>query len=216
MLKRVFVNNKKIPVPVPVKTLSEALLWIEQTLVPPGHQVTRVALDDRLIGEPPYSSESDDPVLVADSKLEIQIDSPIDLTVQTLEATRNLSSVILGGIKVLAVECWQAKQALKPADLESTATDLTLILDLLDHVSALIEPMQIEAGWVEGIRGMAKRALGALSLAISNSDWKACAKILLNKLEPLLKDLVAEAETLQIRIMTQGNSSKFAQTGSIK
>jgi len=31
MLKRVFINQKKVPVPVPVHTLDEALRWADRT-----------------------------------------------------------------------------------------------------------------------------------------------------------------------------------------
>ena len=214
MLKRVYINNKKVPVPVPVRTLGEALDWVEQTLVPAGHQITRVALDDRVIGE--GVGETDlDVRLAHESKLEIQIDSPVDLSVQTLDATRNLASVIAGGLKVLAVECWQAKPGMKPAELDAVANDLELVLDLLEHVAGLVDPMHVEAAALQGISGLLKRDAVALSMAKSNSDWKACARILLNKLEPQLKDLITEAETLQIRILTQSGSA-MAPTGSVK
>jgi hypothetical protein len=212
VLKLVFINSKKIPVPVPVRTLGEALAWVEETLVPAGHTVTRVALDDRVIGDDAQAADLH-ARLTPESRLEIQVDSPVDLSVQTLDATRNLASVIVGGLKVLAVECWQAKSGQKPAELDSVANDLELVLDLLGHVAALVGPMQVDAAPLSGIQTMLKRDAVALAMAKANSDWKACARLLLNRLEPQLKELIIETETLQIRVMTQSGSA-VAPTGS--
>ncbi len=212
MLKRVIINNKKVPVPVPVKTLADALTWVEETLVPAGHTITRVALDERVIGDQP-SPEVAASKLTDQSKLEIQVDSPVELTVQTLDAMRNLASVILSGLKVLAVECWQARPNFKPAELESVTNDIELIIDLISHIMGLVDPLHVDSAAIQGIQGMLKRALVGLKMAKSNSDWKACARLLLNRLEPLMKDLVVESETLQLRILTQTTSNQLAQTG---
>jgi hypothetical protein len=215
MLKRVFINSRKVPVPVPVRTLGEALRWVEATLVPVGHTITRVALDERVLGDAAGAAEREDLPLGDQSKLEIQIDSPVDLTIQTLDAMRNLASVIMGGLKVLAVECWQARSSAKPAELDAVSGDLELVLDLLDHVGGLVDPMHVDNAPIQGLQGMLKRAAVGLNMAKANSDWKACAKLLLNKLEPLLKELIAESETLQIRILTAGDG-RIAPTGSTK
>jgi hypothetical protein len=201
MLKRVFVNNRKIPVPVPVKTLGDALVFVEQTLVPEGHTVTRVVLDGRTLSEDRLSEHRGTP-LNDESRLEVQVDSPADLAVQTLDALRNLALVIGSGLKPLAVECWQAKATTRPAELDAVTSDLKLILDLIDHLSGLVDATHIDAAAIQGLSGMVQRVHSSLDLARGNSDWRASARILLNRLEPLLKDLVAEAESLQIRIMT--------------
>lgn len=205
MLKRVIVNNKKVPVPVPVKTLADALAWIETTLVPPGHVMTRVALDERVLGD----GEDDVPMaelaqtpMTPETKLEVQIDSPADLAVQTLDAMRNLAQVIGTGLKPLAVECWTTRGAAKPTELPGCENDLTLVLDLIDHVSGLMEASLTDCAALLGNATLLKKAAIGVSMARSNSDWKAVAKILLNKIEPLLKDLVEESESLQIRVLT--------------
>lgn len=203
MLKRVFINNKKVPVPVPVLTLDDALRWVEETLVPAGHTITRVSLDDKLLtGREPDPHIQGDMPLTDDSRLEIQIDSPADLTIQTLDAIRNLSSVMLAGLKGLAVDCWQARGSMRPGDLESVLNDGQLLLDLIDHVTGLVDAQHSEAAAIQGLAGMIRRTTVSLSMARANSDWKGAARILLNKMEPLLKDLTAEAETMHIRIAT--------------
>ncbi len=214
MLKRVIINAKKVPVPVPVKTLADALRWVEETLVPAGHTVTRVALDERVVGDN-VTPEQLAAQLTDASKLEIQIDSPVELTVQTIDAMRNLAAVILSGLKVLAVECWQARAQARPSELDSVTNDLELILDLIAHVAGLIDPLHVDAAATQGIAALLKRVLVGLKMAKANSDWKACARLLLNRLEPLMRDLVVEAETLQIRILTQAGAalSQRAPTG---
>lgn len=204
MLKKIFINSKKVPVPVPVRSLGEALRWVETTLVPVGHTITRVALNDRVI--PDWTAESDVETGLNDAtRLEVQIDSPVDLTVQTLDAMRNLASVVGSGLKPLAVDCWQARSNTKPDEIDAVSSDTDLILDLIEHVSGLVNPMDVDIAAVQGIAAMLKRASVGIAMAKANSDWKACARLLLNRLEPLLKDLVAESETLQIRILTHTN-----------
>lgn len=217
MLKRVLINNKKVPVPVPVRTLDDALRWVEETLVPAGHTITRIALDDRVLtGSEPDPAVRGDTPLGEESRLEIQIDSPAELTIQTLDAIRNLASIILSALKPLAVECWQARGTLRPSELDAATNDAQLLLDLIDHVAGLVDRHHVEAAAIQGIAGVLKRSVVGLNMARANSDWKGSAKILLNKVEPLLKDLVMEAETMHVRIATlatQGPVRQRAPTG---
>lgn len=206
MLKRVFINGKKVPVPVPVRTLGEALAWIEATLVPTGHSLTRIVLDGRLIDSAGALHSQVDPDLGANARLEVQIDSPADLTVKTLDAMRNLISVILGGIKALAVNCFQTKPGAKPPGLDEVSSDLELVMDLLAHVGELIDSSHANSAPLMGIQVLLSRTIAGLNLARSNSDWKACARLLLNKMEPLFKDFIAETEALQMRILLDGGS----------
>jgi len=139
MLKQLFINGKKIPVPVPVTTLDGALEWVHVTLVPEGHSITRVSLDGVVLdtavpGDVDFSQK-----LSQTSKLELQVDSPVDLAVQTLEAVRNLAAVINTGIKQLAVSCWQAKPVDRPDELGETIHDLELVQDLLEHLSGIVQ-----------------------------------------------------------------------------
>lgn len=214
MLKKVFINSKKIPVPVPVRTLFEAVSWIEAALVPPGHTITRVALNDKLVSDL-YGVGTDDQDINLDdaSRLEIQIDSPMELTVQALEAMRNLSSVVMGGLKMLAYQCWKAKPGSRITELESVSNDMSLVLDLIDHVSGLIGPMDMEVAPVQGIGGVLRQIAVSLAMAKANNDLKASAKLLLNRLEPLLKDLIDESENLQLRLYTHSGLALVENSG---
>jgi len=125
-----------------------------------------------------------------------------------------LASVIYSGLKILAVECWQSKPIDKPRELSGIAGDVELILDLVSHSAGLIDPTTIETAAINGIAVMLKRDSKSLQLAISNSDWKASARILLNRVEPLLNDLISETESLQIKVMALNNSAALARAGS--
>jgi len=81
MLKKILLNNRLVPVPVPVRTLSQALAWVEANLVPGGSLVTRVVLDRDVID---YDNAALAPKkgqieLTEKSRLEIQMDSPATL-----------------------------------------------------------------------------------------------------------------------------------------
>jgi hypothetical protein len=210
MLKKVLINNRKVPVPVPVHTLGEAIEWVEKTLVPAGHTVTRVCLSGKILNEEALAQPHVQDIELGDnSKLELQIDSPVDLAIQTLDAMRNLASVIHGGLKPLAVECWQLRPVDRPGELDSVSHDLELILDLHEHLIGLLDPTGVEVAAIQGIAAITKRCAVSLQMARANSDWKACARLLLNRLEPLLKDLTAETESLQIRVLSLLNTNEL-------
>jgi hypothetical protein len=216
MLKHVLVNSKKVPVPVPVRTMAEALEWLEHTLVPAGHTITRIALDEQLIGYTAEVALLQSLKLSPSSKLAIQIESPAELTLQTLDATRNLSEVINGGLKALAVACWQVRGSFKPQELETLCNDLQLVTELTEHAASLLDLGSGEAAALQGIAGLVKRTAAALAMAKANSDWKGCARLLLNRLEPLLKELTNEAESQQIHLLGRVGSGLALASSQVK
>lgn len=214
MIRMVYVNKKKIPVPIPIQTLYEAVSWVEATLVLDGHTITNVILDDDIVFD--ENGFEQDCALTERSKLEFQIDSPIDLAVQTLEAIQNLTSVVGASLKQLAVECWQSKPSDYPKDIDGVIDDLELIRDLFSHVKELFDRNVVQFGlMLDYAEGVASH-LVSIKMAVSNSDWRALARILLNRLEPALKDLTAETEAFQIRIMAQSKelSRSMAPSGT--
>ena len=214
MLKKITVNQKVIPVPVPLKTVHEVLAWVEQTLVLAGQSITKLTLNGKSISGERLERRSAPELsysLDEKSKLDFQIETPLDLAVQALDAIHNLAAVVLGGLKAQAVSFWSVRPNERPAEVETVHGDVLLMLDLLDHLKGLIDTSKVETAALTGIGTMMKRVEVGIGMAKSNSDWKACARLLLNRLEPLLKDLVAESETLQILILaTRGPSGAMA------
>lgn len=207
MLKKILINNRLVPVPVPVSTLAQAMAWIESSLVPAGSFVTRVILDQDVMeydaGVLPARSAS--MVLGEKSRLEIQMDSPASLATQTLDTIHSLSSAILGTLKGMAVHAWQTRPADKLPELLALRDDVQLVTDLIGHVNDLLmgatTAKLLDPGPVAGIGRLLEQNLTSYNLARSQSDWKACARVMLNRFEPLLKDLLVESETLQIRVL---------------
>lgn len=191
MLKHIMLNKKKVPVPLPIRTLGEAVAWVESTLVPEGRTLTRIDLNGRTL-------ERINPAvpLTADSNLSILLDSPLELTVQTLDALRNLIQVMSRGLKPLAVDCWQTMQRGHPENLASLREDLELCLDLYSHLDLLLD-----ARVDRSAMGAAVDELGRLrvmvDMAIADSDWKGVARLLLQKLEPCLEEITREMGRVQ-------------------
>lgn len=220
MLKKILVNNRLVPVPVPVLTLAQALSWVESTLVPAGSFVTRVILDRDAIeydsGVVPQRLAN---LPLSDkSRLEIQLDSPASLALQTLDTIHSLSSAVLGTLKSIAVNAWQTRPADKVPEIVSLNDDVRLVIDLIGHVNELLlsatAAKLLDPGPVAGIGRLLEQNLASYNMARSQSDWKACAKVMLNRFEPLLKDLLVESETLQIRVLAiQPQLSLPAESG---
>ena len=220
MLKRILVNNRVVPVPVPLKDLAQALAWVESVLVPAGSFLTRVVLDRSVIeyADGNLSTADGKLALEAGSRLEIQIDSPSTLAAQTLDSVHSLAAAILGTLKGLAVHCWQLKPSERVPELGVLQEDVRLVVDLVNHVHHLIGQVPgadtLDPAPVAGIGRMLDQNLGSFSLARSQSDWKACAKVMLNRFEPLLRDLLVESETLQIRTLATQPGTNLSATGA--
>jgi hypothetical protein len=201
MIKKIKLKNRDVPVPVPLKTLSEAVSWVEETFSNKGGVLTLIKLNGKH-----YDIESgewaESLLLNEDSDLEFQVDTPKELGVQSLDAVRDLSYSIMNTLKYLAVECWEdqsAKQAKKLTDIEG---DLELILSLIDHLNGIFDYTTADMAPVNGLGCLIRRSLEKMKTFRQEDDFKNVAKILLNRLEPLLKEMVSESEVLQITALT--------------
>ncbi len=202
MIKQIIVNGRTVPVPVPLATLHLALCWISETLSSSDQALTRVVFNgedldlDRL-----YESSIANLPLTTQTRLEVCMDAPIDLAIQSLEALTNLSSVIERSLRPLAVECWGLGLAQRPKDFENVQEDLDLIGDLLNHFRDLVDP---KFGDVRNFCSLSQsfhQNLTTLRMAGSQSDWRAVSKILLNKLEPQISELMIECVRIESHLL---------------
>jgi hypothetical protein len=200
MLKQLIANKKKIPVPVPLLTLKDAIGWVESVLVLKDHSITKIELNGKLIeyGVAIDGSPGRTP-LTDQSKLEIQIDSPLDLSIQTIDVIRTMAMVMKRSLRVMAVTCWQSSQRTMPAEIDVVASDLGLIRDLVDHLALLLKGAVSISG-VETVAVGIDKLKVAMEMAISGSDWQGVAKILLKQLEPKLIELHESLDSLQRNI----------------
>lgn len=209
MLKRVLINRRTVPVPVPIKNLEQALHWVQQTLVLGDQVITKIVLDGKEIGEELGVTFTET------SRLELFIESPIDLSVQTLETARNLAAILCGGLRPLAVACWEATPKQAPIETESILVDVRLIIDLIDHFHALIGPKDAATGDLVALHDSISQSLTGLKMARSQSDWRGFARILLNRLETELDKLCSESASIQANLLTN-KSSRRAELGDAK
>ena len=119
MLRKLYINQKKIPVPVPLRSLGEAIQWIESTLLPNGHTITRVLINEIMIDLESVRQSNRQSLISDDTRVDVQIDSPLDLATQTLDALRNLGLVVASGLKMLAYECWKGRTTFRSKEIDA-------------------------------------------------------------------------------------------------
>ncbi|MBC7660662.1 MAG: hypothetical protein H7249_13285 [Chitinophagaceae bacterium] len=197
MLKRITLNGRRIPVPVPIRDLGEAVQWVQKHLVRADHAITRIELNGNDIN---WNTDSDFHVenlpLSDGSDLRMKVDSPHDICLQTLDVLRNLSSVIGNNLKPIAVQLWEHKGPRLPPEAASVFEDFSLMEELLDHVLLLLDK-RVDATNVCSLQSVLHKAFTALTYAVGQCDWKATAKVLLNQVENPALELANELSSVE-------------------
>ncbi|MCX6131794.1 MAG: hypothetical protein NTX25_22390 [Proteobacteria bacterium] len=197
MLKKLLLNGKKIPVPIPIFNLSEAIQWVAQHLLRPDHMITRVQLDGRDIELGGENGLKVQPIqLNEDSDLRCKIDSPMEICIQTIDALRNLSTAIGRNLKPVAVLLWEFKGSRLPNEAGTVFEDVNLMIELLEHILLLID-RRVDTVNVNSIRDAIFKARSSMELASAQSDWKGLARVLLKQLEEPILELSNELSSLQ-------------------
>ncbi len=214
MLKKFLLNGKRIPVPIPVKTLPDAIAWIEKHLLRPDCSITRIELDGQdLDTQVDQNGRLPAFVLNEQSDLRVQMDSPLEICLQTIDALRNLSSVIGRNMKPVAVQLWEHKGPKLPVEAKSIFEDLQLTLELFDHVLVLVDK-RVELSQAFGLQQQIIKGVAALGLARQHADWRGVARVLLNQIETPVVDLAAELTSLEksvFEIQADRNLERRAQ-----
>ncbi|SME95605.1 hypothetical protein [Pseudobacteriovorax antillogorgiicola] len=213
MLKTVYLNQKKVPVPIPIKTLYEAIIWIEKHLLRDTQSITRIELDGNLID---FLDEPESKLcaikLSKSSRLDIQIDSVQEISIQTIDAVRNLCVVMERSLKPLAVKCWQSEgDKEKPTGVSTVEEDLDLILDLISHVEILVRE-RVSIRNIQLINTQLQHEFEMFRRSVEQQSWKVVAKVLLQKIEPSLGELNHELSMLQNSIFENFAEHKGHQT----
>lgn len=214
MIKEIVLNSKRVPIPVPIEGLSELLSWISATLLSNEHVVTRIRIDGVEVDLELVANGRVNIDPSSTAKIEIRIDSPIDLTIQTVDALRNLATIIQPGLRPLAVECWNLSPKNSPKELDNILADVHLLAELLVNAVATIDAHQLRVVGLKEFISMIKDFGAAIAAARSNSDWRACSNLLLNRLEPGLDKLVnctvsVQNELFQIKTTAAGRLSEL-------
>jgi hypothetical protein len=210
MLKTVVINQKIIPVPVPLRTLYDVCCWVDSTLVLEGQTVTSAALDGKNIldfwgVEKICSSIS----IFPEMRMEIRIEAPEDLIVQTLETIQALTGAVASGLKSLAVHLWQSRKNDLQPELSNTIEDLKLLCDLLEILQELAISIGIDMEHLGLTLLSIEQLREALQISSSVGDWKETAQILLRNtpaslgLESLLRRLEHEVLIVSEEFLTR-------------
>lgn len=218
MLKRLIINQRSVPVPVPVRNMAEAVLWIEQSMIPTGQSLTAAVLDgNSVIDQLSDRAAMAKLKLTPDSRFEVRIESPRELALQSLETAHTLCGAILRNIKFLAVHLWQCIPATPQEELAQMSEDVEIIIDLIDHAKSLGIETFADFGPMIDLQAHLKKILLSLSAAFGKSDWRGCAQILLRDtttttgLESTLRILQEEFETAHLRVLTSKGATASSQ-----
>lgn len=215
MLKTVYLNHKKTPVPIPIKNLLQATRWIEEFLVKEGYSMTKLTLDGQEIDVFEGSVENIEAMALSEeSRLEVQIESVKDISIQTIDALRNLCVILEKSLKPLAVSCWKhgEQRGQEPQDVEAALEDLILILDLIDHVRMLIQD-SISLDRIIVLYEQMASYRTDLQKQIAAKEWKDIARTLLQRIEPVLPQLAGELQSLQSLVYDQFSDRKWSKLG---
>ena len=221
MLKHLMINQKLIPVPVPLRNLAEVCTWVDETLVEVGKTVTSAILDGRNVLEFWGQLTVCESVSIhPDMRLELRVESPEELTLQSLDAIHSLCVAILSGIKSLAVHLWQARKNDIQPELVDVIHDLDLVIGLIDRLHDMEVDQSGELGKLTERLAQLQKILNDLSRTKLSGDWKEAAQILLRDtpmipgLETLLREVSAQSRTLhQSLVMAMDAAAKGARIG---
>lgn len=183
MLKRLLVNGKKIPVPIPLATVKSAMSWLEEHLLTGDQAITKVQLDQAVL----ELATADLTIAIpSDAVLSVTVETPGELSYKMVDAVPNLIQVVSLDLKPLAVKLWQAAgDNVLPEGVLPLIADLHLLADLTDQSRRL--PLSIEvAAKLEALAAELKEAIVALKKNLADGDLRSAARGLLTAIEPSL------------------------------
>lgn len=204
MLKRLIVNQKRVPIPVPVRNAAEILGWLSGGYLRADECVTRLMVD----GVDCLDDMDLEKIMVAESSVvEVLVDSPSDLLIHTFESTRNLITVVDKKLKPMAVSAWQTVAIFASKDLNDLLSDLQILEELMEHSLTLLEPGVEKEQYSNAVSAF---CLGVRSLKkyASIRDGQHFARVLLNEIEAnlgLILDLISDMQTILFSSRSKGS-----------
>jgi len=202
MLRKLILKNREIPIPVPVRTLGEVISWVEDTLLCKDAILTSAILEDRELINELYRKSIKDIPLQEKSRLQINIDTPKDLSSQSLDVVCDLAYGIASRIRKISINSWYGFGARSKTDLEELHSDLLLLLELVHHINDLLDEGHTQYTSINKLSENISSLSTKLQDNILSENWQELRGILGNLLEPLLKDLAYEGEKVQVKMLT--------------
>lgn len=183
VLKRLLVNGKKIPVPIPLATVQDAMTWLEEHLLSGEQVITKVVVDQAVL----ELATGDLTIAIpSDSLLSVTVETPGELSYKMVDAVPNLIQLIALDMKPVAVRLWEAAgENVLPEGVLPMIADLHLLADLTDQSGELplAEPVAAELkGWASTL----KTTIVDLKKNLADGDLRSAARCLLTEIEPCL------------------------------
>jgi hypothetical protein len=202
MLKTVLLNKKKVPIPIPIKGLNDLVTWVDGTFVTSGSSITKIVVDGRRF-EIGSSHNLGNVTFTPMSVVEVQIDSPLEISIQTVDALRNLACMVHKAMEPLAVECWQVDAQLKlPTNFATFEQDLELLLELTDHLILVLDGQVYTKNLFDAASKINKLAT-SIKVARMDGQWRPIAKIMLNQLLPAFDEFSHEISLVEKAIFEE-------------
>lgn len=214
MLKKILIQGREIPVPIPILNVEDAIQWVEETLVIKGCILTKVMIDGQDLL--PLSASERKSIQISNSQVpEFSVDSPKDLSIQSLDVVRDLSYAVARNIPETAVKSWNYLGDTCLKEISDAIDDLGLVVDLINHINGLLDYTHVEMAPVNGLKVLIVRYHKDMQKSVKERDWKSCSRILVGRLEAYLRELVSECEKLQLRIISSGLDDFIAEQAKI-
>lgn len=195
MLKSILVNGKKVPIPVPISSLCDALSWVEETVLEQGHTITRITMNGIEMEEDECRAMTGK--LSEETAVEFQIETPFDLMIQSLETIKNMTVVITRCLKPLAVTLWELDRSEVCPEFENSKEDIALVIELIENLRNIDSRFMPEVQIVLHIGSELDEFNKKLLEADMKKDWKNVARILLNDMETPFQNLIDECSSAE-------------------
>lgn len=181
------LNGKKVPVPIPLLNVDEALEWVSSHLVSEEQIITKINLNgiplEELKSNLPVSGPKDP------FSLDLVVESPVELAQKIFDVLPNLLTLILSSLRPLAVELWQIKdKKVIPRKILQLINDIKLLCELSDSSigfsvnRVLTDPVVYEVNKLKSYKDEIEKS-------VKKFEYKNLASILLNKVEPVVQNL---------------------------
>lgn len=202
MLRKLILKNRDIGIPVPVKSLGDVITWVEETLLCKGAILVSANLDGRELINELYRKSIKDLPLGEHSRLQINIDTPKDLSSQSLDVVCDLAYGIASRIKKMSFNSWQNLGIRAKSDLEELHSDVKLLSELVQHINGLLNEDYAQYATINSLSQSIESENGRFGSQLESENWIELPSILGSGLEPLLKSLAFEGEKVQIKLLT--------------
>lgn len=195
MLKECVINNEKIAVPVPILNVGDMIDWADSLGSKYGGVVTKILLDGKDISLKPDRSLGLGPT----SKVVLNIDTPTNLSKEVVAAVISMLEISSIVIKDLAVSTWKTETISLSG--RRIVEDLRMIAELIESISTISEEgLDCEFNFsknVASIRSLQSR----LTRTMKDNSPKEFSSLLLNDLEPFMKELKLELQDLYVALV---------------